>query len=721
MTMSAMDAPLPRTASVLWRNRLVLVLAVLLAGGGGFLIARGLPKTYTAQGLLVVETGAIAISELGAGLQGGAGSEAIRTQTEAQVLKARALAEAVVRDLGLATDPAFLPPPPWPWLAEARRFLTDLLPEVAAGVVRPPDPQAAAADRLQSRLTVASTDRSAAIVVSYRAEDPELAARIVNRVMARHIDEQVRSRGGMTAHINELLSARSERLWQDVVEADRKVQEFRAAHGLTERPGSDLNSMSLADLDTRLSAARGEVSSLEAAVAGARRALASGGAEASSEVLASPLIQRLREQEATVAGELANQSQRLGPRHPQIRALSEQLGGLRRQIGMEIQKIVQSLSGQFDVAKARVADLEARMATARGQAGTAATADVELQRLVKEADAKRAIHQSYLARVEQTTPSGGPLPDIRIASSAVPPIEPSGPNTLLFTLFAGIAGLGLAGSGAVIRDLVSGRVYSAPEFAHATGLPTFGSVPRVGGGRLGDHVVSFPQGAAAESVRGLWAGLTAARGGRPPRVVLATSAMPGEGKTSLVTALGRIAAADGVRVLVIDADFRRPSIHAVLKGRPEKGAGEGFLDALLAAGELPERALRVDSATGLRYLAAGGGIKNPQAVLSGERMATLIRDATAVFDLVLIDSPPVLRVSDPILLARRADTVLLVGAWGWTHRSMAAAAARRLQVPAGVLAAAVLSRVASRRDGYDDYAGYRRDGARALPAPVASA
>lgn len=709
-----------RPVEVLWRNKLVLAVAALAAAAGGFAIARSLPKTYTAQGLMVVESGPIAISELGAGVQGESTADSLRAQTEAQVLRARTLAEEVARDLDLANNPVFMPPPAWPWLTQAKQYVRYVLNTIAPGAPgEPADPTAAAADLLQARLTVSATDRSAAIGVAYRAEDPALAATIVNRLMARHIEEQVRSKGGMTTHVNEMLSARAEQLWQDVVAADRKVQDFRAAHGLTERPGSDLNTMTLADLDQRLAAARGEVSSLEAAVAGARRALDTGGAEASAEVLASPLIQRLREQEATVAGDLTNQSQRLGPRHPQIRALGEQLGGLRRQISLEIQKIVQSLSGQLDVAKAKVADLDSRIKTARSQAGTAAAADVELQSLIKEAEARRAIHQSYLARVEQTTQNGGPLPDVRVASPATPPVQPSGPNAALFTVLAGIAGLSLAGSGTVLRDMVSGRIYSAPDFARATGLPTFGSVPRVGRGRISDNVLAAPQGPAAESIRGLWAGLCAARNGRPPRVILITSALPGEGKTSLSTALARVAAADGVRVLLIDADFRRPKVQSLLRGKAEGGGAELFLDALLAADEAPERALRVDPATPMRYLAAAGGLANPQAVLSGERLSTLVREALSVFDLVLIDSPPVLRVSDPILLARLADTVLLAGAKGRTYRSSAAAAARRLQLPAGVLAAAVLGQVEPWRAGYDDYAGYRNT--RALPAPAATA
>lgn len=708
------------TLRVLWRGRWLLVAGAILAAVVGYALSRGLPRTYVATGLLVVEGGPIAISELGAGTTATV-SDARRTLTEAQVLRSRALAEAVVRDLDLAADPEFMKPPPWTPLTVARDALRWLLPPGEPG--READAAAVAADLLQAGLSIGASDRSSAITVSFRAETPELAARIVNRAMTLYIDGQVRSKSGMTARVNGILRARADSLAVEVLEADRKVQEFRAAHGLVERQGGDLTTLTLADLQAKLTAARGEVAALEASIAGAERALSTGGAansgsEVAAEVLASPLIQMLRSQEAAVAGDLANQAQRLGPRHPQIRALRDQLDGLRGQIAGEIARIRGSLDRSLAVARARVDGLEARMAEARNRAETAATADVELQRLTKEADARRALHQAYLARVEQTAPgAAGSLPDVRIASSAVPPVRPSGPGGLTIAAFAGLAGLGVAGAGTVFRDLLGGKIHDVSEFVRVTGLPACGAVPSVGRERLCDVVVRAPQSAAAESVRGLLAALRKEGDGRLPRVTLVTSAEPGEGKTSLITALGRVASIDGARVLVIDADFRRPMVHAFLGGTPAR-SDSALLDDLLAAGEPPERALRFDRETGLGYLAAGGGLRNPQAVLSGPRLETLVRDAANAFDLVLIDTPPVLSVSDALLLMQHAEAVLFVGAWRRTGRASATQAARRLRLPEHAQAVAVLSRVAPGSARHSGYSGYRaRDkAASAVPA-----
>lgn len=710
------ELTIPQLARVLWRKKYILGMVALVTAVGGYLIARQLPETYTSRGLLVVEPRQISISELGAGLNGSAG-DLIRTQTEAQVLRSRALAEGVARDLRLADNPLFMKPDEWSPIDAAKTFILSLLPSDETGDGVPIDRNAIAANIVQANLDVAASDKSAAITVEYTAEDPGLAAAIVNRVMEIYMAGQVRSKSEVTQHVNEVLSGRVERLWQEVADADRRVQEFRAANGLLETNGGDINALALADLQSKLDTARGQVTSLEASVQSATRALETGGVDASAEVLASPLIQGLRQQEAQVARNLSSMSERLGPRHPQIRAVTEELANVRSQIAGEIRKIWQSLRRDLTIAQAQVQGLEQRIAAVQARAQAAAGKDVELQQLIKEAEAKRVIYQSYMARVEQTAAGEtGPLPDVRIASAAVVPIKPSGPNKKAIAAFAGMAGLSLAGAGVLLRDATRGRVFSGDELAKLTHFPAFGTIPvvrgrRHGSSRLPDAVVTAPQLDAAESVRGLWAGLRSARQGWTPKVVMVTSSVPGEGKTSLVTALGRVAALDGARVLLIDADFRMPTVGSFLRQEP----GE-YVDELLAENEPPEAALRIDHQTGMMYLPASGRVKNPQAVLTSQQMAMLLQDARANFDLVLIDTPPVLRVSDPVMLAAHADAILFVGAWAQTHRNTAAAAARRLKVPSHVLIGSVLSRVGRKAGTHDYYAGYHRN-RKALPAP----
>jgi len=484
---------------------------------------------------------------------------------------------------------------------------------------------------------------------------------------------------------------------------------------LLQSRGSALTTNRVDELQSQLTSARNEESRLTASVAAANRALAKGNVASSTEVLASPLIQRLREQEVTVLRAYSNLSRSLGQKHPQVVAQGEELAEIRAQINQEVTKIVNALQGDLQLARARVEATSRDLAAANAVATRAASDEIELQQLVKEAEAKRMIYQTYLQRVDQTAVAhNSRAPDVRIASTAVIPTKITSPNRKVITAFGGVAGLCLAAAGALLTNNLRGRVFDSAELARLTGFAGLGDiplVPRTRRSHLCDIVLTAPQIAAAESVRGLWTGLKTARDGWNPKIVLVTSGLPGEGKTSLVTALGRLAALDGARVLIIDADFRMPMIDKVFRKSSDR-VEQPCVDELLASGEHLEAALKVDAASGVFYLPASGAFSNPQALLGSNRFSNLIADACTNFDLVLLDSPPVLRVSDSVMLARRADAVVLVAKSNSTLRSAATEAAKRLRIPGNSLAFSVVSGVPVKAASSKYYAGYRRLGAR---------
>lgn len=706
---------------VLWRRRLVILASGLGVALAGFLIAHDLPHTYVAEGLLVVEPLQTAMSDVGPEF-GASSTDIVRAQTEAEILRSHAMAEAVVDSLGLATNRQFMDSsvagvlmPLVALRTAADRLVHALVPAEndASGEPAADDLKAVAVARLEDNLTIRTTDKATVIEVAFSSTDPGLAAAIVNRLMELHVSRDVHAKSDIIRHLNEALSDQEQRLWQKVVEADQKVQAFRTEHGLLEMQGAELSTVKLSELQSQLAVARSRMNDLKASAADATRAAQTGSIDASPEVLASPLIQRLREQESVVASALSNMAQRQGPRHPEMRARMEELANIRGRIGAEVGKIVEALHSDLSVARMRVADLETRIADAQARASAAAGQNVALQQLVKEADAKRAVYQSYMTRTEQTAHvAGGPQPDLRIAAAASPPALPSGPKTKAITAFAALIGFGLAIAITLFRDAMNGRVLTEDELSSVTRYPGLGLVPsfRLGRRHLCDAVVDDPQSEAAESIRGVWTGLRVARyGANRAQMVVVTSSLPNEGKTSLVTALGRIAALDGARVLVIDADFRMPKVGAFLEEAasavPSPGDDGAYVDDLLARGEPPINALRTDPSSGLLYLPAGGRTPNPQSLLTGPGMTLLLEEARLNFDLILVDSPPVMRVSDAVMLARAADAVLFVAAWGTTSRVQLGEAVRRLQVPPDVFVGSLLCRVSRRFSG--SYTGYR--------------
>jgi polysaccharide biosynthesis transport protein len=698
-----------------------------------------MPEKYTAEGLLIIEPREVIINELG--VAQGSSQDLNRHFTEARVLQSRSLVDRLVSDLGLATHPALVgvaetegngrqnPGPISAFIQTVKQTLgpvkellqtwkravsTLLMGEKDEAEISPPgDPNAEATTAILKDLTITATEKSSAIEVAFSSEDPELSAAIVNRLMALYLADQVRSRSEATAQVNQVLTARMGSLRQEVEDADKRVQEYRLAHGLIETGSGEMNVLRLVELQRQLIDASALEKTLQSRVASATQ---TGSADSSAEVLASALIQRLREQEATVSSRLSRLSRDLGPRHPEAQALQEELSNLRSQITAETRKVILSLQSEYAVAQQRVLKLETTIAEARTAAERSAKDDVILQQLVREANAKRGVFEAYLSRVQQTAHSAnGPSPGARIASAALVPQVGQRPSVPVMGGLAGLAGFALGGAFLIAIEVTRKRIFNGDELVQATGFSRLGDVPDASGWRrqrLADVVVTKPFVAAGESVRGLWINLCASVS--ETKVVMVTSSLPEEGKTSLVVALGRMAAMDGARVAVVDCDFRKAGIRAFF-GDPPAGDHVTCVDELLnGAGEIADIRFQKDRLTGMMFLPAAGSLAAPHVALTGPRLEQLIVKLRQDFDLILIDSPPVLNVADPVILIRRVDVLLYVASWARTPRKMIVEAVRRLNVPETTAAFSVLTRVKPSRSRGGYYTGYKH--ARLPPA-----
>jgi Mrp family chromosome partitioning ATPase len=274
---------------------------------------------------------------------------------------------------------------------------------------------------------------------------------------------------------------------------------------------------------------------------------------------------------------------------------------------------------------------------------------------------------------------------------------------------AGLAGFALGGAFLIAIEMTRKRIFNGDELVQATGFSRLGDVPDASGWRrkrLADVVVSKPFFAAGESVRGLWINLCASV--NETKVVMVTSSLPEEGKTSLVVALGRMAAMDGTRVVVIDCDFRKAGIRAFF-GDPPDGDHVTWVDELLNGdGDVANVRFQKDRLTDMMYLPAAGSLDTPHMALTGPRLEQLIVRLRQDFDLILIDSPPVLNVADPVILIRHADILLYVASWARTPRKLIVEAVRRLNVPETTAAFSVLTRVKPSRSRGGYYTGYKR-------------
>jgi len=693
----------------IWRRRWLVTLVVLPVMSATFVVGELMPRRYNAEGAIVIASRKYMIPEL----------ESVSTPTgdisivrsEMAVLRSRTLLRGVAKKLHLDTLPEFnsrLRSVAWYQRLDPRPYVDALF---APRQDRPADEQEAVDAEveytLDQNLAVNNDSRDYVITVNYRSRDPRLSAQIVNALMADYINQYIESKVAATISANSSLNARAEDLRKEVADADAKAQAFTSKTGYLQTRLGTVSSQQLNDLNTQLSAARADRAASEARYGQAVELQRSGGSTASSsEVLASPLIQQLREKEADLLRQQADAATRLGPLHPERRAIEQQLKDIRRNIAGEIGKVVQSLKGEVDVARVREASLQQRVGQLQGTALTAADAQGEYERLQADADGKRKVYNEFLLRVAQTAkPDDKQQADARIISNAVPPTGPSFPHIFQLTLLAGVIGTLGSVASVLLNDQLDHGYESLGDVRTGTGLLGFGAIPAIRRrGRRATwqrYVLDHPYSSFAETIRGFRARLHAAARFRPAKVILLTSAQAGEGKTSIALAFARLTAQDGHRVLLIDCDLRRPALGKILA----LPTADDYSDVLVGQASWRDN-VRVDQISGLHYLVTARPPRNVSQILETKGIEHTLREAAAEYDFVVIDSPPIMRVTDALLLAHHVDIIALVVWWKHTRRRVVTEALRRLDTHTDKLCGVILNKVATSRAGDDGYSGY---------------
>jgi exopolysaccharide transport family protein len=679
------------------------VLAVLL----------GRPPAYTAAASLQINTrktqmiaGPAVLSALDA--------EAAIVDTEVEVLRSPQLAAAVVDDLGLTRDPVFNAALRPDWLAR----LTGRGPPA-------PDPAVARQRVIEAvcrRLTVRRVGLTYSMAVGFTADDPTKAARIANAFADHYLRAQLTAKFDANAQANAFLGDRLEDLRRQVKAADAAVSAYRIDHGLLSAQGATLTEQEISVYNQQLAAAHAQQAEQDARLRTARAQMAAGSnGDDVAEALNSPVVQNLRSQRAAISTRVADLSVRYGPLHPDMVRARSELSDIDGQIQAEIRRVVSNLDAQAQVARQRTASVQSSLETARGALADNNAASVRLRELEGEAEAARAIYRAFLDRYRETgAQTGVEQADARIVSRAAPPTAPSAPNLTISVALAVVLGLG-TGSAAVLAANALQQGLSTPQdVERRLGVAPLGALPLAATvAAVGEHdvhpidlVVQRPTSVFAEAVRALRASLSpiahavvplSAPGGR---IVAITSALPGEGKTTAALCVGRVAARSGARVLLIDGDPRRRGATRMLGLDPSAGLAE-VLHGVAAWRNI----VVVDPASGLEVLPLAASGLSADDAFAAPPMDALLAELRQVFDLILIDTAPVLVLTDARILAAKADAVLLLARWRRTPARAVASAARLLHPSGARLLGVCLTQVDARaqaRQGHS-YGVYPHD------------
>jgi capsular exopolysaccharide synthesis family protein len=414
----------------------------------------------------------------------------------------------------------------------------------------------------------------------------------------------------------------------------------------------------------------------------------------------------LREQEAQLDRKVAELASEYGAKHPRMINARAEMRDLRDKIEGEVNKIVQSFRNKVSVVRARENSLLESLDLLQQRVAELNSSEVQLRALQREAKANRDLYETFLSRFKETsTQEDMQQIDARIITRADLPSAPSFPNKRMIIALVFVSSIFLGIVLAFAMEHIDHGFRSMEQIERLIGAPALGLVPAVGKskGAPEKYAVEKPTSMLGEAVRTIYTALVLSNVDTPPRVVLVTSALPKEGKTTTALLLGRLYAMLGKRAIIIDTDLRRPQVHLKLDLPEAPGLVE-----LLTGKATPEEVIRKDEASGADVIVAGKAGPNAAELLSSDRLKSLLSKLGEYYDLVVLDSPPTMAVADARVLAHIADRTILVIRWAATRREIAAMAVKHILDAGGTLAGIVLSRVNIRKHasyGYGD-SGY---------------
>ncbi|MGE0152924.1 MAG: GumC family protein [Reyranellaceae bacterium] len=704
-------APQPETESFaetlqkLWRHRGLIVVVTLAFAGIAVAVAKLTPTYYAAESRVLVGVPPLKVLDIQSILSD-QNPDADRIQNEAYVLQSRELAAAVAARHRLAAVPEFNPflddPEPSWWNRNVRRPLAALLKSEPAPAPSSDEVQRAVIDALLAQTDVAQLGRSHVLGIKVRSQDPERSAALGNSFAEEYLNQQRQEKVQASDEADRFLTTRIEELRQQVAKSDQAVEDYRRKHGLFKGASAGITSQQLTELNTQLIAAqtaKAEADSrlLEAQSLGGKLA----DANAVPEVLKSPLIQTLKAQAAMAEQKLADVTSRLGPRHPQRRAAQAEVADVRGKIGAEVSRTVEGLRREAKAANARYEDIKASFERLKVTMGGVNEQQITLDALERDANVNRHLLEQMLGRAKEVVGQQQlQRPNAKLISRADVPSSPAFPPKPLIVLFGALAGALLACIWALLRESMDRTFRRSRQLEAATGLPVLAVVPQVKD-RMGplQHVLRKPISPYTESLRKLHTALELSEAAYSPRLIMFCSAVPDEGKSVIVGSLGRMLAAHGRRVLLIDCDWRRPALHSLFR-IPNEGGLAAVLDE---HADQSSRLIRTDPLSGVDILTTGEVSPAGVRMLTSERFRAILQGLADDYDFVLLDTPPVLIGAEVLSIARMVDKVAFISRWGSTPRQASLEALKQLLEAGADVAGTVLSRVDTR--GFSRYAG----------------
>ena len=585
-----------------------------------------------------------------------AGDDAEKLNTETQILQSRTLALATIKSLHLESNPDFLPLPngrPW-----------DL---------SQPEVRDTLADTFRNRLNIARQGHTTILAISSTSHNPRLASLIVNNLIDNYIERSFRDNYSATEKVSGWLSSQLNELKGNLEKSQQQMLKYQKDLGIVGTdPKDSVVTASLQEMNKQLADVEVDRMVKEARL----RSIQNSPPEViDAAAFADPALQASKQQLAQLRTQYAAMIQTYGSAYMPLKAIKAQIDLLEHNLKTAENAEITRAQKEFDAAQANEAMLRESLSQEEQKAFDNGQKGIQFEFARSQYEANRLLYDGLQQRLQEAGIIAGlHTTSIHVIDSADIPTDSSAPRTKVNLAIGTMLGLMLGFGVALLLESLDTNLKTMTDIEQALQMPLLAAIPAVEEDELIPSTfreAAVSKGTSswsriAESLRGLRTSILLSSPGAPPKVLMVTSTRPAEGKSSIATLTAITMALNGARVLLIDADLRRPTVHL----RFRMGKGLGLSSVLSGKATVEEAILEWPELPSLHIMTSGTVPPLPSELLGSKQMEEVIADLRSSYDFILIDTPPVLAVTDASILGRLTDAAILVIRYGAAQRQV---------------------------------------------------
>ncbi len=703
--------------------RVVMKHRYVIGGIIGACLVLGIIMTLTATPLylsdVTIETSSETVKVMNdQSLEPQGGSDQAEIATYVELIGSRSLAERVVNDLKLADDPTFVDPVNRSLITRAKQLIFGS--GSADGEQRSLESrQKSAINTVLKNTTAKSVKTSRLLTISYSDTDPRRAQRIANALASGFIKANLDRRFDATTYARLFLEDQLQQVKLKLEDSEKKVVAYADREKLVTLDNEKtILSQKLEDLNTALGKASVDRANAEQLWLQVKDVTEYSEIPQGAGNDAPTIINQLRATRSDLMADYQAKQLTFKPGFPMMVGLKARIDDIDQQIEQEVEKTKNTIRSTYELAVQREQAISSDLDATRAELIDTRNRSVEYTMLQREADTNRTLYDGLLQRYKEISVIGGIAANgLSVVDQASLPGGPYSPRLVLNIALALFGGIVLGFGAALGLEFFDNTIKTPDQMEALLGIPVLGLIPVLPSDQSVQSVLEDPHSAVSEAYRSARTALQFSTDRGVPKNFVVTSARPSEGKTTTVTTLARMFGQIGMKILVIDADLRNPSLHKIIGIDNTHG-----LSNYLTGSAEAESIIRDSGVHNVSLVSSGPIPPNPAELLSSPKMLTLLTELRDQFDLIIVDSAPVMGLADALLLSSVADGTLIVCSAGETPAETVKAATKRLAMTNSQLLGGILTKFNAQKAGYGyayygyDYYGYGKDNQKSLPA-----